>query len=152
MSTNIFGDITLHQLERAVQLVPEDENYNSMLFFRYLQQAMLKLARTGFVDYNEVRKALALFQIELVSPSQQKAGYQAVIDRKAHTISWREDFTKNGQYIGISEFITVSPGGKRTERRKYKTHTKINRSKQRPFSELPPELQEKIKNRHKNSF
>lgn len=152
MSTNIFGDITLHQLQRAVRLAPEDENYNSMLFFRYLQQTMLKLARTNFVDYNEVRQALALFQIELVSPSQQKTEHQAVINRKSHTISWRKDFTENGQYIGVSEYITVSPGGKKVERRKYSTHKKINRSKQRPFSELPPELQEKIKNRRKNSF
>ncbi len=152
MTTNIFGEVNLHQLERAVRLAPEDENYNSMLFFRYLQQAMLKLARTNFVDYNEVRQALALFQIELVSPSQQKTEHQAVIDRKTHTISWRKDFTENGQYIGVSEYITVSPGGKKVERRKYSTHKKINRSKQRPFSELPPELQEKIKNRRKNSF
>lgn len=152
MSTNIFGDITLHQLERAVRLAPEDENYNSMLFFRYLQQTMLKLARTNFIDYNEVRKALALFQIELVYPSQQKTEHQAVIDRKAHTISWRKDFTKNGQYIGVSEYITVSPGGKKVERQKNKVNEKVNRSRQRPFSELPPELQEKIKKRHKNSF
>ena len=152
MTTNIFGDITLHKLERAVRLGSEDEGYSTMLFFRYLQQAMLKLARTNFVDYNEVRQALSLFQIELVSPSQQKTEHQAVIDRKAHTISWRKDFTKNGQYIGVSEFITVSPGGKKVEKRKYKTHTKINRSKQRPFSELSPELQEKIKDRRKNSF
>ena len=147
MTTSIFGDITLHQLERAVRLAPEDENYNSMLFSRYLQQTMLKLARTNFVDYNEVRQALALFQIELVSPSQQKTEYQAVIDRKANTISWRKEFPK----IGEIEYITVSPGGKKVERRKYKTH-KINNSKRRPFSELPPELQEKIKNRYKNSF
>ena len=151
MTTSIIGEVNLHQLERAVRLAPEDENYNSMLFFRYLQQTMLKLARTNFVDYNEVRQALALFQIELVSPSQQKTEHQAVIDRKAHTISWRKDFTKNGQYIGVSEFITVSPGGKSVEKKKYKTH-KINNSKQRPFSELSPELQEKIKERQKNSF
>ncbi len=151
MTTSIFGDVSLHQLERAVRIAPEDENYNSMLFFRYLQQRMQKLAQTGFVDYNEVREALALFQIELVSPSQQKTEHQAVIDRKAYTISWRKDFTKNGQYIGISEYTTVSPGGKSVEKRKYKTH-KINKSRQRPFSELPPELQEKIKNRHKKSF
>ena len=148
MTTSIFGDITLHQLERAVRLASEDEGYSTMLFFRYLQQTMLKLARTNFVDYNEVRQALGLFQIELVSPSQQKTEYQAVIDRKAHTISWRKEFPK----IGEIEYITVSPGGKKVERRKYKTHTKINRSKQRPFSELPPELQEKIKDRRKNSF
>ena len=123
-----------------------------MLFFKYLQQAMLKLARTNFVDYNEVRQALALFQIELVSPSQQKTEHQAVIDRKAHTISWRKDFTKNGQYIGVSEYITVSPGGKKVERQKSKVNEKVNRSRQRPFSELPPELQEKIKKWHKNSF
>lgn len=152
MSTNIIGEVTLHQLERAVRLAPEDENYNSMLFFRYLQQAMLKLARTNFVDYNEVRQALALFQIELVSPSQQKTEHQAVIDRKAHTISWREAYTIQEKYIGVIETITVSPGGKSVEKKKYKTHSKINRSRQRPFSELPPELQEKIKNRHKNSF
>lgn len=152
MTTSIIGEVTLHQLERAVRLAPEDDNYNSMLFFRYLQQTMLKLARTNFVDYNEVRKALALFQIELVSPSQQKTEYQAVIDRKAHTISWREVYTIPEKYIGVIETVTVSPGGKKVEKRKYKTHTKINRSKQRPFSELPPELQEKIKNRQKNSF
>ena len=152
MSTDIFGEVKIEQLERAVRLAPDDKNYNSMLLFRYLQQAMLKLARTGFVDYNEVRKALSLFQIELVSPSQQKTEHQAVIDRKAHTISWRKDFTKNGQYIGVSEYITIYPGGKKVEKRKYKTHTKINRSRQRPFSELSPELQEKIKERRKNSF
>ena len=143
MTTSIFGDITLHQLERAVRLSSENESYNSLLFFTYLQQTMLKLARTNFVDYNEVRKALALFQIELVSPSQQKTEYQAVIDRKAHTISWQKEFP------GVIEYITVSPGGKSVEKKKYKTHSKINRSKQRPFSELPPELQEKIKNRRK---
>lgn len=152
MSTDIFGKVEIEQLERAIRLAPDDKNYNSMLFFRYLQQAMLKLARTNFVDYNEVRQALSLFQIELVSPSQQKTEHQAVIDRKAHTISWRKDFTKNGQYIGVSEYITIYPGGKKVEKRKYKTHTKINRSRQRPFSELSPELQEKIKERRKNSF
>ena len=148
MTTSIFGDITLHQLERAVSLSPENESYNSLLFFTYLQQAMLKLARTNFVDYNEVRQALALFQIELVSPSQQKTEHQAVIDRKAHSISWRKEFPN----IGEIEYITVSPGGKKVEKRKYKTHTKINRSRQRPFSELSPELQEKIKERRKNLF
>ena len=148
MTTSILGDITLHQLERAVRLGSDDEGYSSMLFFRYLQQAMLKLARTNFVDYNEVRQALALFQIELVSPSQQKTEHQAVIDRKAHSISWRKEFPN----IGEIEYITVSPGGKKVEKRKYKTHTKINRSRQRPFSELSPELQEKIKERRKNSF
>ncbi len=147
MSTNIFGEISLHQLQRAIRIAPENEAYNSLLFFTYLQQAMLKLARTNFVDYNEVRKALALFQIELVSPSQQKTEHQAVIDRKAHTISWRKEFPK----IGEIEYITVSPGGKSVEKKKYKTH-KINNSKRRPFSELSPELQEKIKNRHKKSF
>ena len=148
MTTSILGDITLHQLQRAVRLAPEDDTYNSMLFFKYLQQAMLKLARTNFVDYNEVRQALELFQIELVSPSQQKTEHQAVIDRKSQTISWRKEFPK----IGEIEYITVSLGGKSVKKKKYNTHTKINRSRQRPFSELPPELQEKIKNRHKNSF
>lgn len=152
MSTDIFGEISLVQLERAVRLAPEDENYNSMLFFRYLQQAMLKLARTGFVDYHEIRKALSLFQIELVSPSHQKTAHQAVIDRKENSISWRIDFTKKGLYIGVSEYITVTPGGKCSEKRKYKTHTKINNSKQKPFGKLSPELQEKIKKRNKNSF
>ena len=109
MSTDIFGKVEIEQLERAIRLAPEDKNYNSMLFFRYLQQAMLKLARTGFVDYNEVRKALSLFQIELVSPSQQKTEHQAFIDRKANSINWRIDLKKDGQYIGVSEFITVSP-------------------------------------------
>lgn len=151
MTTSIFGDITLHQLERAVRLAPEDKNYNSMLFFRYLQQAMLKLARTGFVDYNEVRKALSLFQIELVSPSQQKTEHQAFIDRKANSINWRIDLKKDGHYIGISEYITVTPGGKCSEKRKHKTH-RVNNSRQRPFSELPPELQDKIKKRNKKSF
>ena len=151
MSTDIFGEVKIEQLERAVRLAPEDENYNSMLLFRYLQQAMLKLARTNFMDYNEVRQALSLFQIELVSPSQQKTEHQAVIDRKAHTISWRKDFTKNGQYIGVSEYITIYPGGKCSEKRKYKTH-RVNNSRQRPFSELPPELQDKIKKRNKKSF
>lgn len=152
MTTSIFGEVNLHQLERAVRIAPEDENYNSMLFFKYLQQKMQKLAQTGFVDYNEVRQALALFKIELVSPSQQKTEHQAVIDRKTHTISWREAYTIPDKYIGVIETVTVSPGGKKVEKRKYKTHTKINRSKQRPFSELSPELQEKIKERRKNLF
>ena len=151
MSTDIFGKVEIEQLERAIRLAPEDKNYNSMLFFRYLQQAMLKLARTGFVDYNEVRKALSLFQIELVSPSQQKTEHQAVIDRKANSINWRIDLKKEGHYIGISEYITVTPGGKCSEKRKCKTH-RVNNSRQRPFSELSPELQEKIKSRNEKSF
>lgn len=146
---DVFGTVKVEQIERAVRIDAIDDKYNSMLLDRFLQQQMKELSKTGVCDVEGIKKALALFGISITSSSTWQGPKQAYINRKECTVSWFTYITPKG---------SNAPSAKKWVRHRSGTvdidiiPIKKSKGNRRRFSELSPELQEKIRKRHPEKF
>lgn len=149
MAEDVFGVVKLEQIERAVKRDALDENYNSLLFDRFLQQQMKNLARFGTCDIEGVITALALFGIGYAHTLHMQGEKKAYIDRRNCTVSWFEYIYVPSKSEPVSrKTITYRTGSVDVEIKPIKRKP----SNRRRYSDLSPELQEKIKNRYPEKF
>lgn len=155
--SDILGTVTIERLEKAVARFPEDKAYNSMLLDRFLKQQMRKLAAESkagsdsTVNIGDIRKALSLFGVKLISSGSLLQGENvATIDYKARTVSWFTYIKEKGRSEPVGrKWIIHSPGGVTIKTEKLRKSHNSNRKR---FSDLSPELQEKIRKRNPKIF
>lgn len=156
--SDIIGIVTLERLQKSVKRFPEDTTYISMLLDRFLKQQMRKLAaeknggKDSAVNIGDIRKALALFGVKLISSGSLLQGENAAtIDYRACTVSWYTYIKEKDKSEPIGrKWIIHSPGGVSTKIEKLKKNRRSSSRKR--FSDLSPELQEKIRKRNPKIF
>ncbi len=150
MGNDVFEIVKVEQIEKAVRRDGLDDRYNSMLLDRYLSQQMKALASSGTCDFEGIKKALSLFGISVTSSPAWQGEKQAFIDRKNCTISWFTYIFPKGSF---------EPSGKKWIKHRTGSFVDIEivpikktQHKRRRFSDLSPELQQKIRERHPEKF
>ena len=151
MSNDILGTVTLERVQKAVKRDPTDHTYNSMLLDRFLSQQMKELACTGNVDTKSIKTALALFGISFVAPDELQFENVAQIDYDECLLCWYKNIYKGLNNIG-RKYTILGPGGVAVKEEYFKTRKRTKQRKRKPFSELSPELQEKLRQRHPNKI
>lgn len=144
MSNDILGTVTLERVQKAVKRLPADLEYNSMLLHRFLAQQMKAFACTGKVDTAAISSALELFGIRLAVEDEVQFENVAQIDSENHTLSWYKSLYEGLNNVG-RRYTIIRPGGASTKEVKFEKKKQRNR---KSFSELPRELQNKIRQRH----
>lgn len=144
MSNDILGTVTLERLQKAAERFPEDVTYNSMLLDRFLSQQMKVLACTGSVDTFGLIIALKLFGIFFAGPDELQFENVAQIDAETHTLTWYKNIHDGLNNVG-RVYRIISPGGVSVKEVYFEKEKPRNR---KPFSELPKELQNKIRQWH----
>ena len=135
MDKDVLGNVTFERLERAVKF-GTDDSYTSSLLDRYLVAKMKDLSLLGYIDFSELQKALALFGVRLNRAYGENV---ATINRAIPELKWFKYIYENGSNTPVGKkWVIVSTGGARIETERYK------KSKQRPYKDLPPDLQKKI--------
>lgn len=151
MSNDILGTVTLERVQKAVKRDPTDHTYNSMLLDRFLSQQMKELARTGNVDTESIKTVLVLFGISFVSSNEQQFENVAQIDYEHHTLSWYKSLYEKLNNVG-RKYTIIGPGGVSVKEVYFKNQKQKKQRNRKPFSELSPELQEKLRQRHPNKI
>ncbi len=144
MSNDILGTVTLERLQKAVKRFPEDVTYNSMLLDRFLSQQMKAFACTGSFDAVGLITALKLFGISFAGPDELQFENVAQVDPENHTLSWYKNIHDGLNNVG-RVYRIISPGGVSVKEVYFEKEKPRNR---KPFSELPKELQNIIRQRH----
>lgn len=144
MSNDILGTVTLERLQKAVKRFPEDFTYNSMLLDRFLSQQMKAFACTGKVDTAAISSALELFGVSLAASGEIQFENVAQIDAENHTLTWYKCLFEGLNNVG-RRYTIIRPGGASAKEVKFQKKKQRNR---KSFSELPRELQNKIRQRH----
>lgn len=135
MDKDILGVVTFDRLKRAVEY-GTDDSYNSLLLDRYLTARMKDLSLLGYIDLEELRKVLALFSIRLGAPNSE---HGAILDRSVPELKWfTYMYDDNSTIPRVKKWVIVTTGGVKIVYEKYK------KSNQRPYKDLPPDLQKKI--------
>lgn len=155
MSNDILGTVTLERVQKAVKRDPTDHTYNSMLLDRFLSQQMKELACTGNVDTEKILSAISLFGLGLCFSSGSEEDIQfenyAIIDKEKNTISWYKCIKDGLNNVG-RKYTIIGPGGVSVKEVYFKNQKQKKQRDRKPFSELPPELQEKLRQRHPNKI
>lgn len=135
MDKDVLGNVTFERLKRAVEF-GTDVSYTSSLLDRYLVAKMKDLSLLGYIDFSELQKSLALFGIGFNSVCNEKV---ATLNRAIPELKWfTYIYDKNSNTPVGKKWVIVSTGGVLVETERYK------KSKQRPYKDLPPDLQKKI--------
>lgn len=155
MSNDILGTVTLERVQKAVKRDPTDHTYNSMLLDRFLSQQMKELACTDKVNGADILEALNLFGLGLCLAPGLEGEIQfenyAVIDKEKHTISWYKCIYEGLNNIG-RKYTIIGPGGVSVKEVYFKNQKQKKQRNRKPFSELSPELQEKLRQQHPNKI
>ncbi len=135
MDKDVLGNVTFERLKRAVEF-GTDISYTSSLLDRYLVAKMKDLSLFGYIDLSELQRALALFGVRINSAYGENV---ATLNRALPELKWFKYIYENASNSPVGKKWTiVSTGGVRIETERYK------KSKQKPYKDLPPDLQKKI--------
>lgn len=146
MSGDVFGTVTLEKIEKAVRRDPFEVNYNQLLLERFLKQQLKGLVTTGYCSPQAIKNALELFGIKSTENPSWQGEKEAFLNRSKAEIRWYTYIKEKNRSEPIGrEWVIFACGGKRIQIEKF-------RKTKKRFTDISPEVQEKIKKRYPKKF
>lgn len=132
---DILGNVTIERLQRAVDFGC-DESYISSLLDRYLISKMKELKNSGYTDFEELKKALALFALRFGEKNCERG---VMLNRSIPELRWYVYlYNEKDNTYRDKKWVIVTASGVTVEYERFK------KSNQKPFNKLAPDLQKKI--------